>query len=74
MLFSKQNGRNKQLHHIAFATLQGGYKTVLEIPETTDLRQKLSFKLSIPHVPLNLMNIGNRIMKGTNRVQIPGRK
>lgn len=74
MLFTRQNGRNKQLHYIAFATLQGGHKTALEITETTDLRRKLSFKLSIPHVPPNLMNIENRIMKVTNRVQIPGRK
>lgn len=74
MLFSKQNGRNKQLHHSPFATLQGGHKTALEISRNNRSEAKTLFKLSIPPGPLNLMNIGNRIMKGTNRVQIPGRK
>lgn len=43
MLFSKQNGGNKQLHHSAFATLQGGHKTALEISRNNRSEAKTLF-------------------------------
>lgn len=43
MLFSKQNGGNKQLHHSAFATLQGGHKAALEISRNNRSEAKTLF-------------------------------